>query len=581
MFTAATSNPAAFAGLLPMIASMPGSSHGTPNNDRLIGSNGHDILVGGGGDDMIVALFGNDVLVGGAGNDTLNGGAGRDTADFSADAGIPRLSFVNQFTIAPGTLVDGVTLGGLSSIDYDPRTGTFYAMSDDQANPADAVQGPVRFHTLDLAIGADGLTGVTVTDTVELRGPGGAAYAFGSVDPEGIRYNPVNGTIVWTSEGFNTATSKVAPAITIAGIAGSHVRDLPVDDIFTPTATSGVRQNLAFEGLSFDPTYRNLFVSMEGAMIQDGLASTVDTGSVARIVQYDTATGRQVAQFAYAVDPVQNAPSPAGAFTVNGVVEILALSETQFVVVERSFSVGVPGNDIRLYLATTQGATDVSGLDSLAGASYAPMRKTLLADLDSLGITLDNIEGITRGPTLADGRQTIVLVSDDNFSAASVNQFLLFTIDGLGTPGVTANLETGTARSALGGSDRLINIENLIGSAADDSLTGNRSDNRLDGGAGHDSLSGGLGNDMLVGGAGNDVIDGGAGTDTAWYSGPSSRYTVTSNADGSRTVTDTLGIEGTDILRGIETIEFAEPEAAPADTVAMIGRGLDMHALWF
>jgi hypothetical protein len=57
-----------------------------------------------------------------------------------------------------------------------------------------------------------------------------------------------------------------------------------------------------------------------------------------------------------------------------------------------------------------------------------PMTKTLIADLSTTpGLTpLDNIEGVTLGATLADGRQSVVLVSDDNFSAHQVTQFVAF-----------------------------------------------------------------------------------------------------------------------------------------------------------
>jgi hypothetical protein len=50
----------------------------------------------------------------------------------------------------------------------------------------------------------------------------------------------------------------------------------------------------------------------------------------------------------------------------------------------------------------------------------------LLLDLDALGITLDNVEGMAIGPDLADGRRTLVLISDNNFSPAQFTQFLLF-----------------------------------------------------------------------------------------------------------------------------------------------------------
>ena len=58
------------------------------------------------------------------------------------------------------------------------------------------------------------------------------------------------------------------------------------------------------------------------------------------------------------------------------------------------------------------------------------MTKTLLADLSATpGLApLDNIEGITLGPELPDGRQSVVMVSDDNFSPTQITQFLAFAM---------------------------------------------------------------------------------------------------------------------------------------------------------
>ena len=61
--------------------------------------------------------------------------------------------------------------------------------------------------------------------------------------------------------------------------------------------------------------------------------------------------------------------------------------------------------------------------------------------------------------------------------------------------------------------DTLVNVENLVGSAYNDSLTGSGGANLLDGAAGNDVLVGGAGDDTLIGGAGADALTGGAGAD--------------------------------------------------------------------
>ena len=76
------------------------------------------------------------------------------------------------------------------------------------------------------------------------------------------------------------------------------------------------------------------------------------------------------------------------------------------------------------------------------------------------------------------------------------------------TAGVIASLATGTGSGGDAQGDRLINIENLTGSAFNDMLTGD---------AGNNTLTGGDGDDTLIGGAGKDNLVGGTGSDTASY----------------------------------------------------------------
>jgi Ca2+-binding RTX toxin-like protein len=86
------------------------------------------------------------------------------------------------------------------------------------------------------------------------------------------------------------------------------------------------------------------------------------------------------------------------------------------------------------------------------------------------------------------------------------------------TAGITINLTTGVAPDG----DRLISIENVSGTALNDTMTGDANANRFDGGAGNDrlyglagndTLNGQAGDDSLFGGLGNDVIGGGFGND--------------------------------------------------------------------
>ncbi len=99
--------------------------------------------------------------------------------------------------------------------------------------------------------------------------------------------------------------------------------------------------------------------------------------------------------------------------------------------------------------------------------------------------------------------------------------------------GVNANLTTGTGTGGYAQGDTLTGIENLSGSAFNDTLTGDAGDNTLDGGAGDDKLYGLDGNDTLIGGAGADVLNGGNGYDTASYITASAGVIVTIAGGGN------------------------------------------------
>ena len=72
--------------------------------------------------------------------------------------------------------------------------------------------------------------------------------------------------------------------------------------------------------------------------------------------------------------------------------------------------------------------------------------------------------------------------------------------------GVVVNLGSNAAQNTVGdGTDTLISIEHLFGSAFNDTLTGNGNSNTILGGAGNDTITGGGAADTLNGGEGSDL----------------------------------------------------------------------------
>jgi len=126
---------------------------------------------------------------------------------------------------------------------------------------------------------------------------------------------------------------------------------------------------------------------------------------------------------------------------------------------------------------------------------------------------------------------------------------------GASAGGVDVDLEREVQYGGDAEGDRLISIENVIGSAHNDIIKGDSGDNEL------------------TGGAGNDVLDGRGGTDTAVYSGAISDYEIikiiAEDGSVSYTVRDLRdgSPDGEDTLRNIEFLRFADGIVA-TDAVA-------------
>jgi len=369
-----------------------------------------------------------------------------DSDDATSDRTVGSLKLIGQQVLPRRSDFQGTVVGGLSGIDYDAANKRYVLISDDRTTTDSAVAP--RMYFANINFDASAFTGVQFLSTFSMKQPNGAVYPKVPdplvADPESVRFDPISGNLVWTSEGDRTlATSTGAVRIIDPFIreirsdgSGTHVREYTLPAMFKMSATEvGPRGNLVFEGLTFTPDNSKAVVLMEGALFQDGPVPTPSTGTVSRITIFDRAGGTATAQYAYPVEKVQATPVPADQFTVNGGTEILALSNTRFLVLERSFSVGVIGNQLRLYEIDTSKATDVLNVPALQGASYTPATKRLVLDFETLKTQLGgiaNLEGMTFGPKLANGHDSLVVVADDNLPTADSqtdrNQFLVFEV---------------------------------------------------------------------------------------------------------------------------------------------------------
>ncbi len=116
---------------------------------------------------------------------------------------------------------------------------------------------------------------------------------------------------------------------------------------------------------------------------------------------------------------------PLGAVE-HGLSEIQSIDTSgHFLTLERSF--GLTGFRVKLFQTSMAGATDTTKIASFKGSTnIQPIKKELAFDLKTLDIYIDNLEGMALGSRLPDGSQTLLLVSDNNFTNRQITQFLLF-----------------------------------------------------------------------------------------------------------------------------------------------------------
>ena len=346
------------------------------------------------------------------------------------------VEFLGEVVVPTGTDFDGTEVGGLSSITYDAGRGVYYALSDDQGNRPTG--DPVRYYTvaIDLTDGTLDAGDVEFVDVTQLFESKKTPFAPGGLDPEGFTLGR-RGFFFMSSEGNIFANPIIDPFIKRYNRNGRVTATLPIPDKYIPNGVDkGVRFNLAFESLNPTPDGRSLVTAGEGALFQDGPVSTFTNGSLARILLYDLRKHTPIAEYVYEVAPWAE---PSAIFGVNGIVEVLPIDDVgTMLVMERSFSVGGilgggTGNVVVINEVSTQGATDVLGVDALydggSPIAFTPVSQSEVFAFDGLGIPIDNIEGMTFGPSLPDGRQTLVIVSDNNFSAGQFTQFVVLALD--------------------------------------------------------------------------------------------------------------------------------------------------------
>lgn len=358
--------------------------------------------------------------------------------------------------IAPGVVHN--QLGGFSALEYSGFGTTYYALPDRGAQDG-AFPYQCRFQVVDIRVSATASSEGCLSEKLSLKlletrllfNAGGSvltglASAIDSADPEhSLRFDP---------EGFRCATGgsffvsdEYGPTVSEFVSGGRRLRSFAIPEHFrikhpsgspqeeADANSSGRQPNRGFEGLAISPNGGKLFAVLQGPLIQDSVAlpNGKRSGIHLRLLEIDRHSGQQ-REFVYPLDDPRN-----------GVSEILAINDDNFLLIERDSTKGSAAAYKKIIHATTQGATNISGRHELPAHELSTdirrMQKSILIDLLDPKYFLrgdlmpEKIEGLTFGPDLPDGRRLLMICSDNDFVTDEPSRFYAFGINSTLLPG--------------------------------------------------------------------------------------------------------------------------------------------------
>jgi hypothetical protein len=351
--------------------------------------------------------------------------------------------------------------GFYSDLVYDAKSGYWYALSDrgpgggliDYATRVQRLRIPVDFAT--------GQIGEPVVDkTILFRGEDGAVFnglnpqllngnaaVLGmSFDPEGVAIGKGGHFYVADEYGpsifeFSSSGHFIRAFSTPANLVSRTPAGTPDYVSGRPAIVGGRQDNRGFEGLTLNASGNKLYAVMQDPLVNEGSNNDGRRSPHIRVAEFDLASGKPTAQFAYRLESVAalNAidPSTADDFSATnqgrsiGLSAIHALSDTEFLVLERDnrgLGVEVTAAPLhkRVYRISIAGATDISTL-SLAGSNDLPAGVVPVSKVEEVDVLAmlraagardipEKLEGLAIGPRLADGRHLVLIGSDNDYS---------------------------------------------------------------------------------------------------------------------------------------------------------------------
>ncbi|MQY44320.1 hypothetical protein GG681_16870 [Epibacterium sp. SM1969] len=518
------------------IEHLAGSEHrdtlyGAAGNNRLWGGKGNDRLYGREGNDILLGDENNDTLIGGIGADRLDGGSGTDEAAYwHATSGLQaslRVPERNTGEAAGDVYIDIENLSGSNyndSLYGDHDVNRLWGR-----NGNDSLYGRGGNDTLDGGDGNDTLIGGSGADVLD--GDSGTDVADYRDAANGLKVSLENASI-------NTGDAVGDRYIRIENLAGSQHNDSLWGDAGA-NAIWGRDGDDQIDGRNGNDTVYgdNGHDRLLGASGNDSLygGSGNDTllGGVGAD-RLDGGSGSDEVAYWYATSAVrvdfQDASANRG-----------EADGDRYTGIEH-----VSGSDHNDTLYGNGGANAIFGrnghdtLDGRDGNDF--LRGGDGNDRLYGGVGNDRLYGESGNDTLIGGLGADILDGAGGTDLAAYWH---------ATSAVKVDLADASTNTGEAAGDTYVGIENLSGSAYNDTLSGNGAHNYLIGNNGNDKLYGFAGNDTLSGGHGNDTLHGNAGTDLL-EGGDGDDKLYAGSINNSPPGADTLrGGNGNDYLQGV------------------------------
>ena len=342
------------------------------------------------------------------------------------------IRFIDAVEISHDVIQDGFRVGGLSSLYLDADTKKLISISDDTS-----LSGAPRFHTFDIELTTTDLV-VTADAMIELVNESSERFQpKETIDAEAFDRLP-NGNWIVSSEGIKLNERFTIPQFLEFDPSGVLVKRWPFPDHYMPDLSqepdTGIRSNAAFEGLDLTPDRQFLMLAAEKAVYQDGGVSSTEQTSQVRVMRMKNDDGvySEAEEFLYELSKIPDFTDDASVFALIGISDILAVSETRLLIVERSF-VASPIDRNTVQVFKVELPKSKSHMYDKSPDTLAKVDKTLWFDMDDFidvpGFPgIDNVEGVILGPQLENGNQSLLIVSDNNFSSRQKTLFYAFEI---------------------------------------------------------------------------------------------------------------------------------------------------------